>query len=272
MNRRIDSDLMERMCGHHGKAASVHARVVDELGRRITRGGYAPGSALPVETELAGELGVSRTVLREAIKGLAARGMIESRPKIGTRVRLRRYWNLLDPDVLHWYLADRPDHDALRQLFELRVIFEPAAAAHAARRRTAQQIRQLKRAYRGMALSDSAEDSILSDLDFHMTILEASGNELLLSLGNVISSALLDLFRLGQSTWDADGNQWLGHHERVMLAIEAQDDARAQSIMHELLVESLGNAEHACRRQALPLGEPATARRSPPPRPAKRLG
>lgn len=245
MNRAIDADLMERMSGYVGKSASVHARVVEELGRRITNGGYEPGCALPVETELAGELGVSRTVLREAIKGLAARGMVESRPKIGTHVRLRRYWNLLDPDVLHWCLADMPDQDALRQLFELRVIFEPAAAAHAARRRTDQHVRQLKRAFHGMALSDSAEDSILSDLDFHMTILEASGNELLLSLGNVISSALLDLFRLGQSTWDADGNQWLGHHERVMLAIEARDARLAQSIMHELLVESLGNAERA---------------------------
>ncbi|MEZ5825656.1 MAG: FadR/GntR family transcriptional regulator [Geminicoccaceae bacterium] len=236
MNRQIDPALRVRMGGPQiHKSASLQNRIVEELGRRIVGGAYAPDCPLPTETELAQELEISRSVLREAIKGLAARGMIESRPKIGTRIRPRHFWNRLDPDVLRWCLAELPGGESLRQLFELRLIFEPAAAAYAAERRSEQELRRLKRAFHGMALSDTAEESILSDLEFHMTILEASGNELILSLGNVISLALLDLFKLGQSTWEAEGNQWLDHHERVMLAIEAQDGETARSIMHELL-------------------------------------
>ena len=250
MNRPIDPAMLERINGTFAyKRPPLQARIVDILGRFIAEGRWPPDSPLPVETELAGELNVSRTVLREAIKGLAAKGMIESRPKIGTRVRPRRHWNMIDPDVLKWCLDGLSDHQSLRQLFELRIIVEPAAAELAASRRSDEQLRRLKRAYHGMALSDTAEENILADLDFHLIILEASGNELLLSLGNVISSTLVDIFQLGQSTWDAEGNQWIGHHEQVMLAIEAADGPTARRIMHELLSESLDNAQAASERQ-----------------------
>lgn len=248
--RPIDPVTLARMNGGNGhKKPPLQTRVIEMLGRKITSGLWPPGSPLPVETDLAAELDISRTVLREAIKGLAAKGMIESRPKIGTRVRPRRSWNMIDSDVLRWCLDGLPDSQSLRQLFELRIIVEPAAAELAAQRRSKDQMRRLRRAFRGMALSETAEENVLADLDFHLIVLESSGNELLLSLGNVISSTLVDLFQLGQSTWDAEGNQWIDHHERVMMAIEGGEGGNARAIMHELLSESLLNAEAARVRQ-----------------------
>ncbi|MGF1476256.1 MAG: FadR/GntR family transcriptional regulator [Geminicoccaceae bacterium] len=229
---------------------ALHGRIVDTLGRRVVAIGAEGVTSLPSEAELASELAVSRTVLREAVKVLTAKGLIESRPKIGISVRSRRYWNLLDPDVLRWYFADRPTHEQLKQVFELRLIFEPQAAAMAADRRDEEQLRRMRRAFRGMALSETSEENIESDLSFHLAILEASGNELLSSLGNVISSALTTLFALGLSTQDDAGNNWLELHEEVLNAIERQDALTAQTVMHQLLEGSLSNAERALSADA----------------------
>ena len=113
---------------------SLHGQVAHQIGERILRGDIAPGQSLPNEADLSEELNVSRTALREAIKVLAAKGLLESRPKTGTRVRSRDNWNMLDPDVLAWLFADGPNAAASEMLFEIREIFEPSAAAMAATR------------------------------------------------------------------------------------------------------------------------------------------
>src|SRR5438477_494398 len=108
----------------------LHGAVVHAIGVRIVGGELTPGEPLPSEDELTGELAVSRTVLREALKVLAAKGLVEPRPKTGTRVRERRFWNLLDPDVLAWRLETGSDSDPgfFRDIIELRRIIEPEAA------------------------------------------------------------------------------------------------------------------------------------------------
>src|SRR5882757_9951537 len=119
---------------------SLHGQVAHDIGRRILGGLVKPGELLPRETELSQRLGVSRTALREAIKVLAGKGLVESRPKTGTRVRPRSDWNFLDPDVLSWRYAGGVSADDVRALFELRRAIEPMSAALAAQRATPAQI------------------------------------------------------------------------------------------------------------------------------------
>src|SRR6266516_8198527 len=118
----------------------LHGAVVHDIGLRIVQGELEAGDPLPTEDELSGELSVSRTVLRESIKVLAAKRLPESRPKTGTRVRQRAEWNLLDPDVLAWQLEAGPDRRFLEDTLELRRLIEPAAARFAAERASEDEI------------------------------------------------------------------------------------------------------------------------------------
>src|SRR5437667_5248712 len=129
----------------------LHGAVVRDLGLRIVQGGIEAGESLPTEEELSSELTASRTVLREAVKVLAAKRLVESRPKTGTRVRPRRDWNLLDPDVLAWQLEAGPDRRFLVDALELRRLLEPQAARLAARRATDGQLTALAQAHEEMA-------------------------------------------------------------------------------------------------------------------------
>src|SRR5882762_613163 len=122
---------------------SLHGRIVHAIGRRILSGDLRPGELLPAEPEL----GASRTVVREAVKVLAAKGLVESRPKTGTRVRPPASWNLLDPDVLAWQQEGTPQPIFLRKLTEVRLIVEPAAAELAARRARAPELTTLDGAF-----------------------------------------------------------------------------------------------------------------------------
>src|ERR671936_329887 len=136
----------------------LHGAVVHEIGVRIVRGELKPGDTLP-DNGLADEPAVSRTVLREAIKVLAAKGLVESRPKIGTRVRPRRDWNLLDPDVLAWQIEAGPDAHFLGQALELRRMIEPAAPRLAAKRAAPEQVAALYDAYEAMAAAGDDLDA-----------------------------------------------------------------------------------------------------------------
>src|SRR4029078_2556995 len=127
----------------------LHGSVVHEIGVRILEGELKPGDTLPDNGSLA-EPEVSRTVVGEAIKVLAAKGLVESRPKVGTRVRPRRDWNLLDPDVLAWQVEAGADASFPAQALELRRMIEPAAARLAADRADESQIAALYAAYEEM--------------------------------------------------------------------------------------------------------------------------
>ena len=174
--------------------SSVHASLANEIGLRIVRGDYPPGTILPNEAKWSETFEVSRSAVREAIKMLMAKSLLSSRPKVGSWVEPRERWNLLDRDVLGWY-AMAPDRESfLRTVQEFRHIIEPEATALAAERRTDEQMAEISAACREMGEATTLASRTQADTRFHLAILRASGNELLVPLGVLIESALNNLF------------------------------------------------------------------------------
>jgi DNA-binding FadR family transcriptional regulator len=209
---------------------NLHGQVVNELGRRVVGGGYAAGALLPNEDQLCQELQVSRTALREAVKVLAAKGLLEPRPRIGTRVRPRDLWNLLDPDILAWRCATGADAEFLRHLAELREIIEPAAASLAATSRSEAQLKIIADALNAMRVAPSIAQWVEADLAFHTAVLRATNNPLLMPLAAIIGSALESLLAFSARSAD-DFKRGLPDHQKVYDAIESSD---AQSALHRM--------------------------------------
>ena len=221
---------------------NLHGRVAHELGKRIVGGSYEPGDLLPPEAAIGQEMAVSRTALREAFKVLTAKGLIESRPKVGTRVRARKDWNMLDPDVLSWSFATKPSVRFLQSLFEMRRVFEPSAAAMAAKRRTAAQLADIEAAYLSMERATLDTDEMLTtDLSFHLSILNATDNEFMISLGMMIETALIGSFSLSSSKPRAFTDALAGH-KAIYLGIRNSDPKRARFEMETLLDKSVTDA------------------------------
>ena len=216
----------------------MHGRLVEQIGRRILGGELAPGAMLPREAELVQELGISRTAVREAIKVLAAKGLVESRQKLGMRVRPERAWNLLDPDVLAWQAASGPSPELTAHLVELRRMIEPAAARLAATRRSAEQLQALASALADMtAAVDDPLAYYRADLAFHRAVFAASGNPFVDRLGAIVSAVLEVSFRLQRRSLIpmAVG---LAMHERVLAAVRARDADAAERAMDEIIEEA----------------------------------
>src|SRR5688500_17213728 len=167
-------------------------RVLDRLGLAIVGGRYAAGDRLPTEDELARKFGVSRPSVREGLKALARKGLVESRTRRGTIALGKDQWDVLDRDVLAWMALAPPAHEFLIGLVEARSIFEPAAARLAANRATPAQIMQIERAFQGMvdALPNDVDTCCLHDLAFHEGIIAAAGNVLVSRLATAIRTAL----------------------------------------------------------------------------------
>ena len=209
---------------------NLHGQVVTELGCRVVGGAYAAGAVLPNEDRLCEELQVSRTALREAVKVLAAKGLLESRPRIGTRVRPRESWNLLDPDILAWRCATGADAEFLRHLTELREIIEPAAASLAASSRSEAQLKAIGDALAAMESATEIGQWVQADLAFHTAVLQATNNPLLMPLAAIISSALELLLGFNART-ARDFRRGLVDHQKLFGAIASRD---AQSALHRM--------------------------------------
>jgi DNA-binding FadR family transcriptional regulator len=223
-------------------------QVVHELGCRIVRGDVQPGETLPQEVTLCEELGVSRTVVREAVKVLAAKGMVDSRPKRGTVVRAMAAWSYLDPEVLRWRTETDPDGYHLAHLTELRQAVEPAAAAMAAERATDQQIDLISQACDDMAASvDSVEEFVDADQRFHVQVLYASGNPFFAPIAHVVSSALLSSLRVTNRK-PADNATSVPVHQRVLKAIRSRAPAKAETAMRRLLSDAATRIERNLRK------------------------
>jgi GntR family galactonate operon transcriptional repressor len=172
-------------------ARGLHGRVVQDIGLRIVSGRVRPGDALPNETMLSEELAVSRTVVREAIKVLVSKGLVEVRPKTGTRIRPRRYWHLLDPDVLGWQFEQLAAAEDLRELQEVRATVAPAAARLAALRHTDDEMAALEAHLRRMESALGEVEAFgRADLDFQSAVFEASHNNLLMHVNAMVRVAL----------------------------------------------------------------------------------
>jgi len=213
----------------------LHGEVVHLIGLGILRGDLRPGELLPNEDQLSSELAVSRTVLREAVKVLTAKGLVKSRPKTGTRVQERTEWNLLDPDVLAWRIEAGPDSDFLVEIFFVRRLLEPATARLAAERATDAEIAELERCFRGMEESVvSPEAYVAADLQFHTGIYQACHNELLERIGETLRAAYQASFAF---TLRRPGSSVaaLPLHGHVLEAMVARDGGAAERAMLALL-------------------------------------
>ena len=216
---------------------NLHRQVVDQLGRMIVGGSLAPGDPLPREELLAEHLQVSRSALREAMKVLGAKGLIESRQKTGARVRERRFWHQLDADVLDWRFAAMPTGGFVCELVEMREIIEPAAAAAAAHKRSKEQLSAIRAAYLSMADAIDRDAWALADVQFHAAVLNAANNELMSSLYNVVATALHSFFLLSARALD-DFKYSLPHHFGVYDAIRRRSAAQARQAMQRLVDDS----------------------------------
>src|SRR5690554_3686810 len=167
--QRSAGDLIAAIAGRT-LPRNLHSLVLGQLGLAIVGGEFAEGSILPADAELLQRFGVSRTVLREALKTLAAKGMIEARARIGTRVLPRERWNLFDADVLAWHFEMGPDVGFLRSLAEVRIGIEIEAAALAAERASPEQAAGLADAVERMAAAATPADFARHDLEFHKAV------------------------------------------------------------------------------------------------------
>ena len=177
---------------------NITQHIVDVLGRRIVAGEMAPGKTFLFEQDLIDEFGASRNAVREAVKTLAGKNLVVSARKKGTSVRPPEDWNLLDPQMIDWMIADKSTNKGLiKALSELRQIIEPEAAALAAQRATSTQILRLFECYEQMAGNTrNMEKSVHWDAEFHSVLLEASGNPLLRSLAKAVEKLLRSNFAL----------------------------------------------------------------------------
>lgn len=169
----------------------LHHMVAREIGIAIVTGASAAGDLLPGEIVASKQLKISRPVYREAIRTLAAKGLVQGRPKAGTRVCERSRWNLLDPDVLEWMLGNGPSERFLRELFELRMIIEPAAAALSAETRDEAHLQAMAAALEGMGSSEADSPAgQAADRRFHEALFAATGNEILIRLTSIVAASV----------------------------------------------------------------------------------
>lgn len=226
--------------GTAARRDSLFAQVAERLAADIISGTIPPGALIPNEGQLIAGSPVSRSVYREALKFLTAKGLIEAKPRSGTRVAPARAWHLLDPDVLRWSTSIGGDEKFIRDLYELRSFIEPNAARLAADRRDAGQLAALREAYRGMASTTPySKENVRFDLNFHDVLFEACGNSAVLCLKGVVITTLSWSLQLLAGKTSPDYSEALADHRRVLEAIELCDGERAQAMMTVLIRESL---------------------------------
>jgi DNA-binding FadR family transcriptional regulator len=248
--------------GGFGKFGSgnITVELVNRLGREIVAGRFGVSDIFPNEGALSSELEISRTVVREAIKMLTAKGLVGSRPRRGTEVRPVSDWNLLDSDVLRWLRESPPDRNIVIELLELRLGFEPEAAALAARRADPAQIARIEEAYGFMQESAAGRyDPVEADCRFHEAIIAATSNRFYQPLGALVRTALsltapITNAIFGHPVGDLDA------HGEVLLAIEKGDEPSAFDLMHRMLSDV---AKHVAEAKTLPpVSRPSTSRGS----------
>jgi len=224
----------------------LYAGIVRDIGGRIVAGALVPGSILPNEAELMATYAVSRSVVRDAMKVLGEKRLVETRTRIGSRVLPRASWNLLDPDVLAWLAEDTTDAAMVKELLDVRRVVEPAAARLAAERATPTAVAELAEAWE--ALRTSAEDEaafIAADLAFHAAVLRASGNQLLVQMLDTIAFGLRATRLVSQRAAETERRlitERIAVHGPIHDAIAAGDAAAAEAAMRTVVDYALGDA------------------------------
>lgn len=218
----------------------LQAKVIDGVGRQIISGQYAPGDLLPKEAELTEQFAVSRTSVREGMRVLAAKGLVDIRQKIGTRVRQPEAWNVFDSDILRWHSEVGRGDEIMRNLVEVRQIMEPAAARLAAGRASMDDLRRMDDALAGMvANATNREGYAHADVDFHLAVYAASHNVLLRQFGSVVADFMYASFNVQQAT-AADDDVFLEDaetHAAVFHAINGGNGERAADAMLRVVLD-----------------------------------
>jgi DNA-binding FadR family transcriptional regulator len=217
------------------RALRLHGAIARDIGVLIVSGRYRPGHVLDGEVEASERRRVSRTAYREAVRILVAKGLVHSRPRVGTRVSALEDWHLLDPDVLSWAFSGEPEPEVLHGVFELRTIVEPAAAALAATRRNQKHLDAMRGALERMAAHTlSREEGRRADSDFHAALLLATANPFIVSLTNGVTAAVTSLTEFKQRIAPLKRDP-VPDHLRVYDAIAAKDAEGARAAMGELI-------------------------------------
>lgn len=213
------------------------AALASEIGQRIVRGDYSPGSILPNEAKWAETFHVSRSVVRETMKMLTAKGLLASRPKIGSRVEPRERWNLLDREVIGWYTAEPDMGNFLLRGQEFRHLVEPEAAAYAALRRTSDDLSVIARYGREMMATEEPKIWMEADIRFHRAIIFATGNELFSPLGVIVEAAQRRLCQFLVPS-DISLKEITRLHQAIERAIRLRRPHAARRLMKELLTST----------------------------------
>ena len=210
------------------RVKNIHGHTLDRLGEAIVSGRYPAGSTVPPEPMLCEELGVSRTVVREAVKSLVAKGLLITGPKVGTRVLPEDNWNWFDPDVVIWKSRMGLTREFLRDLQELRRVVEPAAVRLAAERATARDIAEIEAAYAGMKDAiDNGGDYVRHDLAFHQGLLRACHNLMVAQMSKALGALLRTSFEISTTKPDGPAHS-LPLHRAVLDAVIARSSVKAE--------------------------------------------
>ncbi|WP_245146211.1 FadR/GntR family transcriptional regulator [Acinetobacter baumannii] len=212
---------------------SQHALIVQQLGLKIVSGKISENEKLPSEVDLCEEYKVSRPVFREAIRVLNAKGLTYSRPKIGTVVRPKEEWHLLDPDVLFWLIQTTPEHEFFKTLSTVRRVLEPELAYIAASTANEEDIERIKQAYEGMEKATTVEEFIEPDIQFHLAIAKATHNDLLAYMSKMLVLPLQQSIQVTSLRPNLQGHS-LPRHKAILTAIENKDPLSAR---HASLVQ-----------------------------------
>jgi DNA-binding FadR family transcriptional regulator len=227
------------------------------IGRRIVSGGLLPGTTLPNFDELAAELSTSRLTVREAMRVLADKGLVMSKPRRGTVVRPRSEWSQLDADVLVWQLAGEPDATFVSNLFEVRRIIEPDAAAIVATRGDSAAVAAMERALATMAAADpQSPESIRADLSFHRNLLTGTGNDFIAGLAPLVETLLIVVLRIQRDS-RPDRDTFVSNHRAILEAIKRGDAGAARRAAAALLKGAETDAMDGIGRTAPTAGQGA---------------
>jgi DNA-binding FadR family transcriptional regulator len=237
----------ENRGGAPGSRTAQHIRAAEAVGRKIVSGELKPGTLIPNATDLARQMLMSRPAMREAIKLLAGKGLVESTPRRGTIVRPRAAWNRLDPDVLTWQMGDTPSAAFVRDLYELRRIVEPEAAALAATRATSDRLADIERALLAMGTVElSSPLSVQADVAFHLSILIASGNDFLASFAPAIRASLAITIKFQRRSCP-NVNHFVPDHKAIVDAIRRGDPDGARAAVRKHLAQAEIDANEALK-------------------------
>ena len=226
-------------------ATGIHGRIVYGIGSEIVEGVIRPGERLPSDAELTVRFGASRTAIREALKVLAAKGLVQARQRAGTHVRPRAEWDLLDADVLAWHSSDTINESMIGDLVELRQLIEPKAARLAAARATPEDIEAMEAAHQRMVRAARDPDEFYeADLAFHLSVLAGCHNQLILRLSGIVRTVLSVSFRLQRSGVE-ELPEGIEAHRTIVERIRGRDRAGAERAMRAVI----GRAKNELRRR-----------------------